>query len=128
MFTDLDAERGFKRGTSAVFDEARHPDQFIASRAMQVVVMSGGQLEPGAPVVERQLGKRTFSDELFSGAKYAGKIRSLVTIGKTCLDVFQSPRVMGESFHQAQHSGRNHGLARHIGTLSMTRLIRKWFA
>jgi hypothetical protein len=128
MFADLDTERGFKRGTSAVFDEARHPDQFIASRAMQVVVMSGGQLEPGAPVVERQLGKRTFSDELFSGAKYAGKIRSLVTIGETRLDVFQSPRVMVESFHQAQHSGRNHGLARHVDKLPMTCLIRKLFA
>src|SRR5438270_13143256 len=97
---DRGAGRPFERGETLALDEARDWHQFVAARAVEMIVMRPDQLEAGAPIFKRNFPDEAVGGELLGGAEYRREIGRLAAPAECGVQFFEGPGVMLAIAHQ----------------------------
>src|SRR5262249_59445514 len=101
-----------------MLDEARDRHELMAARAVEVIVMRADQLEPRAPVIERDLARVAVRREFFGGAEDRGEIRRMALPPERGMQLLQRPGVPLALRHEDDHRCRDAGFAGHARRLS----------
>ena len=112
------------RREALVLDLARHRHEVVTARAVEVIVMCANQLEPRAPVIERDLACGPIGGELLRSAEHRGEICRMALPRECDVQLLKRPGMALALRHEGDHRCRDAGFAGHgatvIGPLAKT--------
>ena len=103
----------FKCDDLALPDNTWHRHEFVAAHTVEVIVMSGDQLQSGPTIIEQDLADHAASNELLRGAIHGGKVAAHTSSDEGVMQFVERPGVAFAILQQSQDRSRDAGLARH---------------